>query len=45
MLQGLQIALAQVKPSNTSENLQMKSDKSHILCTEQKKLLKKYITI
>ena len=45
MLQGLQIALAQVKPGNTYENIQMKSDKSHILCTEKKKLLKKYITI
>ena len=44
-LQRLPIALTQVKAGNTSENHQMKSIKSYILCIEQKKLLKKYITI
>ena len=42
MLQRLPIALAQVKTGNTSGNT---SGKSYILCIEQKKLLKKYITI
>ena len=36
MLQRLPIAIAQTKEGNTSENLQMKSDKSYILCIEQK---------
>ena len=36
MLQRLPIAIAQAKEGNTSENLQMKSDKSYILCIEQK---------
>ena len=45
MLQGLPIALAQVKAVNTFENLLMKSDKLYILCIERKKLLKKYIII
>ena len=45
MLQRLPIALAQVKPGNTSENLLNEMRKSYFLSIEQKKLLKKYITI
>ena len=45
MLQRLRIALAQVKTGNTSENLLNKIRKMIHLCIEQKKLLKKYITI
>ena len=44
-LQRLPIALTQVKAGNTSENYPMKSIKPYIPCIEQKKLLKKYITI
>ena len=43
MLEGLPIALAQVKAHNTSENLQIKSNRLYILRVEQKKLLKRYI--
>ena len=46
MLQRLSIALAQIKPRNASKKLtKLKSDKLYIICIEQKKLLKKYITI
>ena len=45
MLQRLPIALSQVKAGNTSENLLNEIRKTYILCIEQKKLLKKYITI
>ena len=45
MLQRLRIALAQVKTGNTFENLLNKIRKMIDLCIEQKKLLKKYITI
>ena len=45
MLWRLPVALAQVKASNTSENLLIKSHKLYVLCNEQKKLLKKYVTI
>ena len=45
MLQRFPIALAQVKPGNTSENLITKSDKLFILRIEKKKLVKKYTTI
>ena len=45
MLQRLPIALVQIKPGNTSENLQNELRQPYILCIEQKKLLKKYITI
>ena len=46
MLQILPIALAQVEAGNKSENLLiMQSDKTQILCIEQKKLLKKDTTI
>ena len=45
MLQRLLIALAHIKAGNTSENLLNEVFvKSYILCIEQKKLLKKYIT-
>ena len=44
MLQRLTIALAQVKVTYLKIYL-MKSDKSYILCIEQKKSLKKCITI
>ena len=43
ILQGLPIAIAQVKAGNTSDL--MKLDKSYIPCIEQKKSLKRYITI
>ena len=42
MLPKLPVALAQVKAGNTSENLL--NEIRQILCIEQKKLLKKYIT-
>ena len=46
MLQQLLISLAQVKASNTSIRKIIKIiDKSYILCTEKKKLLKRYIEI
>ena len=45
MLQRLPIALAQVKAGNTSKIYLMKSIKPYIVCIEQKKLLKKCITI
>ena len=45
MLQRLSIVPAQVKAGNTSEKLQMKWNKLYILCIEQKKLLKQYMTI
>ena len=45
MLQILPIALAQVKAGNTSKNLLKKPDKSYILCSEQKKSLKKCIAV
>ena len=44
MLQGLPIALAQIK-AGTSENLLNEIRQIIILCIEQKKLLKKCITI
>ena len=44
MLPKLPIALAQVKPGSTLKIYSMKSDESYILCIEQKKSLKKYIT-
>ena len=45
MLQRLGKAPPQIKAGNRSENLLKKSDKSYILCIDQKKLLKKYRTI
>ena len=45
MLQGLPIALAQIKAGNTSKNLLNEIRQIIILCIEQKKLLKKCITI
>ena len=36
MLQRLLIALAQVKAGNTCESLQIKSDKSYVLCVKKK---------
>ena len=42
MLQGLPIALTQVKAGNNSENLLNKSGKLFILCINQKKSPKKY---
>ena len=45
MPERLLIALAQVKPGNTSENLLMKSDNSYIFCIKGKKLLKMYTVI
>ena len=43
--QRLPIGLAQVKASNTSENLLNKIRQIIYYCIEQNKLLKKYITI
>ena len=43
ILQGLPIALAQMKAYNTSKKII--SEKSYFLCIEEKKLLKKYITV
>ena len=45
MLQRLLIALAQFKSGKTSGILINETVKSYILCIEQKKLQKKYITI
>ena len=45
MLQRLPIAPAQVKQIIHPKTYLMKSDKLYIICIEQKKLLKKYITI
>ena len=42
MLQRLPITLAKVKAGNTSENLLNEIRQIYILCTDQKKLLKKY---
>ena len=42
MLQRLPIALVQVKAGKNSENLLNKSGKLFIICTSQKKFLKKY---
>ena len=36
MFQKLLIALVQVKAGNTCENLQIKSDKSYVLCAKKK---------
>ena len=44
LLKRLPIALAQVKAGNNSESLLNESDRLFILCTDQKKLLKKYTT-
>ena len=44
MLKRLPIALAQISAGNNSESLLMKSVRLFILCTDQKKLLKKYTT-
>ena len=44
MLQGLPIALAQVKAGDTPQNLSNEI-RPYIFCIEQKKLLKTYITI
>ena len=43
MLKRLPIALAQVKAGNNSESL-LNEIRQFILCTDQKKLLKKYTT-
>ena len=45
MLQRLPIAIAQVKEGNTFENLLNEIRQIIYICIEQKKLLKKYITI
>ena len=45
MLQRLPMVLAQIKAGNTSENLLNEIRQIINLCIEQKKLLKKYITI
>ena len=45
MLQRLPIALAQVKVGNTSENLLNELRQINVLCIEQKKSRKRYITI
>ena len=45
MLQRLIIALAQVKESNTSENLLNEIRHFYILCIEYKKLLQNYTTM
>ena len=45
MLLRLSIDIMQVNACNTSENLLNEIAKLYILCIEQKKLLKKYITI
>ena len=44
MLQKLPIAIAQVKPGNTFENL-LNKHKLYIFCIKQNKLLKKYIML
>ena len=44
MLQTLPIALAQVNADNNSENILNEIRKIVILCINQKKLLKKYLT-
>ena len=44
MLKRLPIALAQVKSGNNSESLLNEIRQMFILCTDQKKLLKKYTT-
>ena len=43
MFQRLPIALIQIKTSNTSENIL--NEIIYMLCIEQKKLLKRHITI
>ena len=45
MLQRLPIALTQVEPGNTYENLLIEIRQLYIICIDQKKLLKKDITI
>ena len=45
MFQRLSIAPTQVKGCNTSKNVLNIMRKSYILCIEQRKLLKKYVTI
>ena len=45
MVKRLSIALAQVKAGNRSENILNEIQKINIFFFEQKKLLKKYITI
>ena len=45
MIQKLPITLAQVKAGNTSENLLNETAKIYVLCIEEKKFLKNYVTI
>ena len=45
MIQRFPIVLAEVKACDTSENLLNESNKSYILCIEEKKQLKMYTTI
>ena len=45
MLQRLAVALAQVKPGNTSENFLNESGKSYNSCIQQTKLLKRHIAV
>ena len=45
MLQRLPIALTLVEPGNTYENLLIEIRQLYIICIDQKKLLKKDITI
>ena len=45
MIQRLSIVLAQIKAGNTSENLLNEICQIYILCIEQRKLIKNYITI
>ena len=45
IFERITIALAQAKAGNTSENLLNETVKKYILCIEQIKSLKKYITI
>ena len=40
MFERLLITLAQLEAGNTSENLQMRQDKSYILCIEKNQFLK-----
>ena len=44
MLQGLQLALAQIKARNISENFLNEIQEPYIFCAEQKKSLKNYIS-
>ena len=45
MLQGLPVALAQVKPDDTSENLLNEIKKSFYFLYHAKKLLRKYTKV